>query len=48
MLVGGFEAIASLKRPGGRDIITWGGPMVATAAIGAGLIDEYHFKQARA
>jgi len=38
-----FElAIASLKRQGGRDIILWGEPTVASAAIEAELIDEYH------
>jgi dihydrofolate reductase len=42
VLAGGVEAIASLKRQGGRDIIMWGGPTVAAAAIEAELIDEYH------
>jgi dihydrofolate reductase len=42
VLGGGVEAIASLKRQGGRDIIMWGGPTVAAAAIEAELIDEYH------
>ena len=42
VLAGGVEAIASLKRQSGRDIIMWGGPTVAAAAIEAGLIDEYH------
>ena len=42
VLAGGVEAIASLKRQGGRDILMWGGPTVAAAAIEAELIDEYH------
>jgi len=42
VLAGGVEAIASLKRQGGRDIIMWGGPTVAAAAIEAEFIDEYH------
>ena len=42
VLAGGVEAIASLKRQSGRDILMWGGPTVAAAAIEAGLIDEYH------
>lgn len=43
VLAGGVEAIASLKRQSGRDIIMWGGPTVAAAAIEAELVDEYHF-----
>jgi dihydrofolate reductase len=42
VLAGGVEAIANLKGQGGRDIIMWGGPTVAAAAIEAELIDEYH------
>ena len=42
VLAGGVEAIASLKRQDGRDILMWGGPTVAAAAIEAELIDEYH------
>lgn len=42
VLAGGVEAIESLKRQGGRDILMWGGPTVAAAAIEAELIDEYH------
>jgi dihydrofolate reductase len=42
VLAGGVEAIADLKRQGGRDILMWGGPTVAAAAIEAELIDEYH------
>lgn len=41
-LLAGVEAIASLKRQEGRDIIMWGGPTVAAAAIEVELIDEYH------
>ncbi len=44
VLAGGVEGIAGLKRQGGRDILMWGGPTVAAAAIEAGLIDEYHFE----
>jgi dihydrofolate reductase len=43
VLAGGVEGIAGLKRQGGRDILMWGGPTVAAAAIQAELIDEYHF-----
>jgi dihydrofolate reductase len=43
VLAGGVEGIGSLKRQSGRDIIMWGGPTVAAAAIEAELIDEYHF-----
>jgi dihydrofolate reductase len=42
VLEGGVEAIADLKRQGGRDILLWGGPTVAAAAIEAELVDEYH------
>jgi dihydrofolate reductase len=44
VLSGGVEAIAGLKRQVGRDILMWGGPTVAAAAIEADLIDEYHFE----
>ncbi len=43
VLGGGVEAVAKLKRQGGRDILMFGGPTVAAAAIEAELIDEYHF-----
>ena len=42
VLAGGVEAIASLKSLSGRDILMWGGPTVAAAAIDAELVDEYH------
>ena len=42
VLAGGVDGIASLKNQEGRDIIMWGGPTVAAAAIEAELIDEYH------
>jgi dihydrofolate reductase len=42
VLAGGVEAIAGLKRQGGRDILMWGGPTVAAAAIEADLVDELH------
>ena len=42
VLAGGVEAITSLKRQSGRDIIMWGGPTVAAAAIEAELVDELH------
>ena len=42
VLAGGVEGIESLKRQDGRDILLWGGPTVAAAAIEAELIDEYH------
>lgn len=38
----GVDGIAALKRQPGGDIILWGGPTVAGAAIEAGLVDEYH------
>jgi dihydrofolate reductase len=43
VLAGGVAGIASLKDQGGRDLIMWGGPTVAAAAIEAGLVDECHF-----
>jgi dihydrofolate reductase len=43
VLAGGVDGIAALKQQSGRDILMWGGPTVAAAAIEAGLIDEYHF-----
>lgn len=43
VLPGGVDGIADLKRRPGRDILLWGGPTVAAAAIEAGLVDEYHF-----
>jgi len=42
VLAGGVEAIASLKRQDGGDILMWGGPTAAAAAIEAELIDELH------
>jgi dihydrofolate reductase len=42
VLAGGVDGIADLKKQAGRDIILWGGPTAAGAAIAAGLIDEYH------
>jgi dihydrofolate reductase len=42
VLAGGVEGIAGLKRQAGGDILLWGGPTVAAAAIEADLIDEYH------
>ncbi len=42
VLAGGVEGIESLKRQDGRDILLWGGPTVAAAAIEADLGDEYH------
>lgn len=42
VLAGGVEGIADLKRQKGRDILLWGGPTVAAAAIESDLIDEYH------
>jgi dihydrofolate reductase len=43
VLTGGVEGIRGLKRQPGRDILLWGGPTVAAAAIEADLVDEYHF-----
>jgi dihydrofolate reductase len=40
----GVDDLMDLKRRPGRDIIMWGGPTVAGAAIEAGLIDEYHLE----
>lgn len=42
VLTGGVADIANLKRQEGRDILMWGGPTVAAAAIEAELIDELH------
>ncbi len=42
VLAGGVAGIAALKRQEGRDIVLWGGPTVAAAAIDADLVDEYH------
>ncbi len=41
VLGGGVEGIADLKKQAGRDIILWGGPTAAAAAIEAGVVDEY-------
>jgi dihydrofolate reductase len=43
VLTGGVDGIADLKKQAGRDIILWGGPTAAAAAIEAGVVDEYHF-----
>lgn len=42
VLTGGVDGIADLKKQAGRDIILWGGPTAAAAAIEAGVVDEYH------
>jgi dihydrofolate reductase len=42
VLTGGVDGIAELKKQAGRDIILWGGPTAAAAAIEAGVVDEYH------
>lgn len=42
VLPGGVDGIASLKRQSGGDILMWGGPTAAAAAIEAELIDEFH------
>src|SRR5690349_16469460 len=44
VLAGGIDAVAELKGQPGRDIILWGGPTVAAAAIESGLVDEYHLE----
>jgi dihydrofolate reductase len=41
VLAGGIDGIADLKKQTGRDIILWGGPTAAAAAIEAGVVDEY-------
>jgi len=43
VLTGGVDGIADLKKQAGRDVVLWGGPTAAAAAIEAGLVDEYHF-----
>ena len=43
VLAGGVDGIAELKRQEGGDILLWGGPTVAAAAIEAGQVDEFHF-----
>lgn len=43
VLTGGVDRIADLKTQAGRDIVLWGGPTAAAAAIEAGVVDEYHF-----
>jgi len=42
VLSAGVDGIADLKKQTGRDIILWGGPTAAAAAIEAGVVDEYH------
>ena len=44
VLAGGVEGITSLKQQAGGNILLWGGPTVAAAAIEAGLVDEYHLE----
>jgi dihydrofolate reductase len=39
----GIDGIAGLKQQKGGDILMWGGPTVAAAAIQAELVDEFHF-----
>lgn len=41
VLRGGVAGIAELKQQAGGDILMWGGPTAAAAAIEAGVIDEY-------
>jgi dihydrofolate reductase len=41
VLEGGVDGIANLKKQAGRDIVLWGGPTAAAAAIEAGVVDEY-------
>jgi dihydrofolate reductase len=41
ILSGGVDGIADLKKQAGGDIILWGGPTAAAAAIEAGVVDEY-------
>lgn len=43
VLRGGVAEIASVKRERGADLLLYGGPTAAAAAIKAGLVDEYHF-----
>lgn len=38
---GGVAGIADLKQQPGGDLLMWGGPTAAAAAINAGVIDEY-------
>jgi dihydrofolate reductase len=42
VLAGGVDGIADLKKQAGADIILWGGPTAAAAAIEAGVVDEYY------
>jgi dihydrofolate reductase len=42
VLTGSVDRIADLKKQAGRDIVLWGGPTAAAAAIEAGVVDEYH------
>jgi riboflavin biosynthesis pyrimidine reductase len=44
VLAGGVDGIADLKRQNGLDILMWGGPTVAAAAIEAELVDELHLE----
>ena len=47
VLTGGVDGIADLKKQAGRDIVLWGGPTAAAAAIEAGVVDEYHLVSTR-
>jgi dihydrofolate reductase len=42
VLTGGVDGIARLKEQPGGDILMWGGPTAAAAAIEAGVVDAYH------
>jgi dihydrofolate reductase len=42
VLADGVDGIADLKRRDGRDMLLWGGPTSAAAAIEAELVDELH------
>ncbi len=41
VLTDGVDGIADLKKQAGRDIVLWGGPTAAAAAIEGGVVDEY-------
>ena len=42
VLAGGVDGIADVKRRDGGDMLLWGGPTVAAAAIERELVDELH------
>lgn len=44
VLPGGLDGLNELKRQSGRDILLWGGPTVAGAAIESDLVDELHLE----